>query len=167
MKTEKNRENLRERKFENKRKVFRRKEDQPNRVCGNCSSKVDNVNLDCKNKISRASLMPESTHIAKPAASWLDDFLVWMSPEAFGCCQKFVDGSYCPPDDQWNYTHKASRSHCSLFCKIRDFCGIMIHPSDFQFCLLVVLSMFGPPLRSVPIEREQELETSTLSHLTD
>ncbi|CAL5409382.1 unnamed protein product [Camellia sinensis] len=45
-------------------------------------------------EISRASLMPESTHIAKPVASWLDDFLVWMSPEAFGCCRKFVDGSY-------------------------------------------------------------------------
>ncbi|KAI7983356.1 hypothetical protein LOK49_LG15G00865 [Camellia lanceoleosa] len=75
--------------------------------------------------------MPESTHIAKPAASWLDDFLVWMSSEVFGCCRKFVDGSYCPPDDQ------------------------------------VVLSMFGPPSRNVPIEREQELETSTLSHLTD
>ncbi|PSS21814.1 Niemann-Pick C1 protein [Actinidia chinensis var. chinensis] len=51
-------------------------------------------------EISRASLMPESTYIAKPAASWLDDFLVWLSPEAFGCCRKFVDGSYCPPDDQ-------------------------------------------------------------------
>ncbi|XP_028098022.1 NPC1-like intracellular cholesterol transporter 1 isoform X3 [Camellia sinensis] len=44
--------------------------------------------------------MLESAHIAKPAALWLDDFLVWMSPEAFGCCWKFVDGSYCPPDDQ-------------------------------------------------------------------
>ncbi|KAI7996242.1 hypothetical protein LOK49_LG10G02310 [Camellia lanceoleosa] len=50
MKTEGNRKNLRERKFENKRKVCRRKEDQPNRVCGNCSSTVDNVNLDRKNK---------------------------------------------------------------------------------------------------------------------
>ncbi|CAL5356152.1 unnamed protein product [Camellia sinensis] len=50
--------------------------------------------------ISGASLMPESAHIAKPAALWLDDFLVWMPPEAFGCCWKFVDGSYCPPDDQ-------------------------------------------------------------------
>ncbi|KAB1203536.1 Niemann-Pick C1 protein [Morella rubra] len=52
------------------------------------------------NEIARASLMPESTYIAKPAASWLDDFLVWMSPEAFGCCRKFTNGSYCPPDDQ-------------------------------------------------------------------
>nr|CAN68425.1 hypothetical protein VITISV_038862 [Vitis vinifera] len=51
-------------------------------------------------QISRASLVPESSYIAKPAASWLDDFLVWMSPEAFGCCRKFVNGSYCPPDDQ-------------------------------------------------------------------
>ncbi|XP_059445975.1 uncharacterized protein LOC132177601 [Corylus avellana] len=52
------------------------------------------------NEISRASLVPESTYIAKPAASWLDDFLVWLSPEAFGCCRKFINGSFCPPDDQ-------------------------------------------------------------------
>ncbi|KMS99730.1 hypothetical protein BVRB_1g020980 [Beta vulgaris subsp. vulgaris] len=52
------------------------------------------------NEISRASLIPESSYIAKPAASWLDDFLVWMSPEAFGCCRKFMNESYCPPDDQ-------------------------------------------------------------------
>ncbi|KAK1560393.1 hypothetical protein Q3G72_026113 [Acer saccharum] len=52
------------------------------------------------NEISRASLTPESSHIAKPAASWLDDFLVWLSPEAFGCCRKFTNETYCPPDDQ-------------------------------------------------------------------
>lgn len=54
----------------------------------------------CFSQISRASLVPESSYIAKPAASWLDDFLVWISPEAFGCCRKFTNGSYCPPDDQ-------------------------------------------------------------------
>ncbi|KAH9654812.1 SSD domain-containing protein [Citrus sinensis] len=52
------------------------------------------------NEISRASSIPELSYIAKPAASWLDDFLVWTSPEAFGCCRKFVNGTYCPPDDQ-------------------------------------------------------------------
>ncbi|KAI5577933.1 hypothetical protein BDE02_09G148200 [Populus trichocarpa] len=52
------------------------------------------------NEVSRASLVPESSYIAKPAASWLDDFLVWLSPEAFGCCRKFMNGIYCPPDDQ-------------------------------------------------------------------
>ncbi|KAJ6953203.1 NPC intracellular cholesterol transporter 1-like isoform X2 [Populus alba x Populus x berolinensis] len=52
------------------------------------------------NEIARASLTPESSYIAMPAASWLDDFLVWISPEAFGCCRKFTNGTYCPPDDQ-------------------------------------------------------------------
>lgn len=51
-------------------------------------------------QISRASLAPKSSYIAKPAASWLDDFLVWISPEAFSCCRKFTNGSFCPPDDQ-------------------------------------------------------------------
>ncbi|KNA14047.1 hypothetical protein SOVF_110990 [Spinacia oleracea] len=35
-------------------------------------------------EITRVSLTPESSYIAKPAASWIDDFLVWMSPEDFG-----------------------------------------------------------------------------------
>ncbi|KAG5030500.1 hypothetical protein JHK85_014482 [Glycine max] len=51
-------------------------------------------------QIVRAALVPDTSYIAKPAASWLDDFLVWVSPEAFGCCRKFTNGSYCPPDDQ-------------------------------------------------------------------
>ncbi|OIW14788.1 hypothetical protein TanjilG_05409 [Lupinus angustifolius] len=51
-------------------------------------------------QIAKAALVPDTSYIAKPAASWLDDFLVWLSPEAFGCCRKFMNGSYCPPDDQ-------------------------------------------------------------------
>lgn len=69
---------------------------QTNQLCS--ISKCDSNSL--LNEISKASLTPESSYIAKPAASWLDDFLVWLSPEAFGCCRKFVNGSYCPPDDQ-------------------------------------------------------------------
>uniref|UniRef100_A0ACD5V3Y1 Uncharacterized protein n=1 Tax=Avena sativa TaxID=4498 RepID=A0ACD5V3Y1_AVESA len=76
----------------------------------NYSSASENTNQICSinqcnsnsllNEIARQSLSPETSYIAKPAASWLDDFLVWMSPEAFGCCRKFVSGNYCPPDDQ-------------------------------------------------------------------
>ncbi|RLM75678.1 hypothetical protein C2845_PM15G17730 [Panicum miliaceum] len=76
----------------------------------NCSSASVHTNQICSinqcnsnsllNEIARQSLSPETSYIAKPAASWLDDFLIWMSPEAFGCCRKFVNGSYCPPDDQ-------------------------------------------------------------------
>ncbi|KAF5940971.1 hypothetical protein HYC85_022138 [Camellia sinensis] len=65
MKTERNTKNLSETKFENKRKVFRRKEDQPNRLCGNCSSKVDNVNLDRKNKGVVVQRHPRESLIAK------------------------------------------------------------------------------------------------------
>ncbi|KAH9693859.1 SSD domain-containing protein [Citrus sinensis] len=69
---------------------------QTNQLCS--ISQCDSNSL--LNEISRASLIPQSSYIAKPAASWLDDFLVWISPEAFGCCRKFTNGSYCPPDDQ-------------------------------------------------------------------
>ncbi|KAI5403666.1 hypothetical protein KIW84_051000 [Lathyrus oleraceus] len=54
----------------------------------------------CLQVISKASSVPKSSYIAKPVASWLDDFLVWISPEAFSCCRKFTNDSYCPPDDQ-------------------------------------------------------------------
>ncbi|WCJ44712.1 NPC intracellular cholesterol transporter 1 [Euphorbia peplus] len=64
-----------------------------------CSiSKCDSDSL--LNEIARESLTPKMSYIAKPAASWLDDFLVWISPEAFGCCRKFTNATYCPPDDQ-------------------------------------------------------------------
>ncbi|KAK9666670.1 hypothetical protein RND81_14G202500 [Saponaria officinalis] len=72
------------------------KSKQTNQLCS--ISKCDSNSL--LNEISRASVTPDTSYIAKPAASWLDDFLVWLSPEAFGCCRKFVNGSYCPPDDQ-------------------------------------------------------------------
>lgn len=68
---------------------------QTNQLCS--ISHCDSNSL--VNEIGKASLDP-SSYIAKPAASWLDDFLVWLSPEAFGCCRKFTNGTYCPPDDQ-------------------------------------------------------------------
>ncbi|CAH8284969.1 unnamed protein product [Eruca vesicaria subsp. sativa] len=69
---------------------------QTNQLCS--INKCDSNSL--MNEIARASLTPELSYIAKPAASWVDDFLVWLSPEAFGCCRKFTNGTFCPPDDQ-------------------------------------------------------------------
>ncbi|KAL3681041.1 hypothetical protein R1sor_023997 [Riccia sorocarpa] len=76
----------------------------------NYSTESNQVNLLCSishcepnslvNEVAQAALVPDQSFIARPAASWLDDFLVWMSPEAFGCCRAFPDSSYCPPDDQ-------------------------------------------------------------------
>ncbi|CAD5196507.1 unnamed protein product [Musa acuminata subsp. malaccensis] len=67
-----------------------------NQICS--ISQCDSNSL--LNEITKASLVPASSYIAKPAASWLDDFLIWLSPDAFSCCREFVNGSYCPPDDQ-------------------------------------------------------------------
>ncbi|KAF3446900.1 hypothetical protein FNV43_RR12080 [Rhamnella rubrinervis] len=82
------------------------------------------------NEIARASLIPESSYIAKPAASWLDDFLVWISPEAFGCCRKFTNGSYCPPNDQPPCCSSNDGS-CSLGGVCRD-CTTCFRHSDLH-----------------------------------
>eukprot|EP00249_Psilotum_nudum_P020094 c27562_g2_i2 orf=166-3330(+) len=76
------------------------------------------------NQLSKAAKNPERSFIAKPAASWLDDFLVWISPDAFGCCRKFPSGQYCPPDDQ---------PPC---CVEGDYCGITETCKNCTTCFL-------------------------------
>ncbi len=51
-------------------------------------------------QVANAARTPQQTYIAAPAASWLDDFLSWISPEIPRCCRSFEDGTYCPPPDQ-------------------------------------------------------------------
>ncbi|CAA0807018.1 Patched family protein [Striga hermonthica] len=99
---------------------------QTNQLCS--ISQCDSNSL--LNEIARASLVPESSYIAKPAASWLDDFLVWLSPEAFGCCRKFTNGSYCPPDDQPPCC-SSSDSSCGLSPVCRD-CTTCFRHSELQ-----------------------------------
>lgn len=84
-------------------------------------------------QISRASLTPESSYIAKPAASWLDDFLVWISPEAFGCCRKYLNGSYCPPDDQVGFFYMSHLKSNLGICRF--------HPWDLN-CFLLSYRIF-------------------------
>ena len=83
-------------------------------------------------QIARQSLSPETSYIAKPAASWLDDFLVWMSPEAFGCCRKFVSGNYCPPDDQvQNFSPLRSVNTFVLYLYLSEAVDIFSSGSSF------------------------------------
>ncbi|KAJ0913522.1 putative Sterol-sensing domain, protein patched/dispatched [Helianthus annuus] len=82
------------------------------------------------NEISKASLVPTSSYIAKPAASWLDDFLVWVSPEAFGCCRKFTNQTYCPPDDQPPCCSSSDGS-CTVNGVCKD-CTTCFRHSDLQ-----------------------------------
>ncbi|CAA3010182.1 Niemann-Pick C1 -like [Olea europaea subsp. europaea] len=99
---------------------------QTNQLCS--ISQCDSNSL--LNEIARASLVPESSYVAKPAASWLDDFLVWISPEAFGCCRKFTNGSYCPPDDQPPCCSSSDGS-CGLSTICKD-CTTCFRRSDLQ-----------------------------------
>ncbi|KAE8704227.1 putative serine/threonine-protein kinase cx32 [Hibiscus syriacus] len=88
------------------------------------------IALSTRIEPARASLASESSYIAKPAASWLDDFLVWVSPEAFGCCRKFTNGSYCPPDDQPPCC-SANDSTCGLSEVCKD-CTTCFRHSDLH-----------------------------------
>jgi Niemann-Pick C1 protein len=67
-----------------------------NRVCSIAG--CDDTSL--LNQIERAAQQPSVSHIAAPAASWVDDFLSWTSPEIPQCCRAHPDGSRCPPPDQ-------------------------------------------------------------------
>lgn len=65
-------------------------------------------------QVSRAALAPWQSFLAAPAASWLDDFITWLSPDAPLCCRQHggdlgggilglgpnPDPAYCPPPDQ-------------------------------------------------------------------
>ncbi len=54
-------------------------------------------------QVAEAARSPASSYIASPAASWMDDFLGWVSPEVGQCCREFpgaAGGGYCPPPDQ-------------------------------------------------------------------
>ncbi|KAK8916264.1 hypothetical protein KSP39_PZI022767 [Platanthera zijinensis] len=99
---------------------------QTNKICSisQCNSN------SLLNEITRASLIPESSFIAKPAASWLDDFLVWLSPEAFSCCRKFINGSYCPPDDQAPCC-RPNGGFCDISGICKD-CITCFHQSDLH-----------------------------------
>ncbi|GAB2243546.1 hypothetical protein Droror1_Dr00023674 [Drosera rotundifolia] len=108
---------------------------QTNQLCS--ISQCDSNSL--LTEISKASLIPESSYIAKPAASWLDDFLVWLSPEAFGCCRKFTNGSFCPPADQPPCC-APGQTLCSLDGLCKDCTTCFLHldlindrPSTLQF----------------------------------
>lgn len=52
-------------------------------------------------QVSAAARDPGRTYIANPPASWLDDFLSWISPGLPHCCREDPQGDPCPPPDQY------------------------------------------------------------------
>lgn len=92
-------------------------------------------------QVANAARSPATSYITSPAASWLDDFLSWISPEIPRCCRAFPgpddiaylgvgqlaedayfdaiarpqDAAYCPPPDQPPCSVNASAcAQCSV-----------------------------------------------------
>ncbi|KAK2584243.1 hypothetical protein KPH14_006655 [Odynerus spinipes] len=91
---------------------------QQNLVCGGQYCNSDSIST----KIFVASKQPNSTYIAKPASSWLDDYMDWSQLK--GCCKYFTaNDSFCPH---------------SVFSNTCDACNITLNaykrpvPMDFE-----------------------------------
>ncbi|CAG9464392.1 unnamed protein product [Pedinophyceae sp. YPF-701] len=67
-----------------------------NALCSTAGCDADSV----LNQVAAASREPWKSYIATPAASWIDDYLSWISPSLPECCRHDDMGRYCPPDDQ-------------------------------------------------------------------
>lgn len=50
----------------------------------------------CGAQVANAARSPATSYIAAPAASWLDDFLAWISPEIPRCCRAFPGSEGVP-----------------------------------------------------------------------
>ncbi|XP_066248348.1 NPC intracellular cholesterol transporter 1 isoform X3 [Euwallacea similis] len=64
-----------------------------NLVCGGQYCNLDSLTT----QVYLASKNPETTYIAKPSSSWLDDYFDWSAITS--CCKKHDNGSFCPHDD--------------------------------------------------------------------
>jgi len=67
-------------------------------LCGRFSTCKDN---SLANRLELERKRPESSFIAEPAASWMDDFLRWLNPSNYQCC-------------------RVRKADTSVFCGLRD-----------------------------------------------
>uniref|UniRef100_A0A182UD69 SSD domain-containing protein n=1 Tax=Anopheles melas TaxID=34690 RepID=A0A182UD69_9DIPT len=61
-----------------------------NLICGGQYCNLDSLST----QLYIASKQPQSTYLARPASSWLDDYIDWSA--APGCCKQWNNGSFCP-----------------------------------------------------------------------
>jgi Niemann-Pick C1 protein len=47
---------------------------------------------------------PNVSYIASSAASWIDDYFLWLSPDLEACCVEHGDTCFADRDPQWNIT---------------------------------------------------------------
>ncbi|XP_052898706.1 NPC intracellular cholesterol transporter 1 isoform X3 [Anopheles moucheti] len=61
-----------------------------NLICGGQYCNLDSLST----QVYIASKQPQSSYLARPASSWLDDYIDWST--APGCCKQWTNGSFCP-----------------------------------------------------------------------
>ncbi|XP_050076475.1 NPC intracellular cholesterol transporter 1 isoform X2 [Anopheles maculipalpis] len=61
-----------------------------NLICGGQYCNLDSLST----QVYIASKQPQSSYLARPASSWLDDYIDWSA--APGCCKQWTNGSFCP-----------------------------------------------------------------------
>uniref|UniRef100_A0A182NUF5 SSD domain-containing protein n=1 Tax=Anopheles dirus TaxID=7168 RepID=A0A182NUF5_9DIPT len=61
-----------------------------NLICGGQYCNLDSLST----QVYIASKQPQSSYLARPASSWLDDYIDWSA--ASGCCKQWKNGSFCP-----------------------------------------------------------------------
>lgn len=58
-------------------------------VCGSAGCDDDSL----VSRVAAAARHPSATFVASPAASWIDDFAAWVSPELSSCCRVYTHGA--------------------------------------------------------------------------
>uniref|UniRef100_A0A182W4Q6 SSD domain-containing protein n=1 Tax=Anopheles minimus TaxID=112268 RepID=A0A182W4Q6_9DIPT len=97
-----------------------------NLVCGGILCNDDSI----QTKLYQSSLYPETTHIARPASSWLDDYIDWLSIQS--CCR------YNPTDD--SFCASSMGFLCPSCPKVYDETGIRPTVAQFERYLEFFLS---------------------------
>lgn len=88
-----------------------------------------------ESQVSRAARDPSRSYIASPAASWLDDFLSWISPSLPHCCRQNTAGQQCPPPDQFPCNMSASAcADCMPCFRFAPVVGQHTRPTLAEVC---------------------------------
>ncbi|XP_052864523.1 NPC intracellular cholesterol transporter 1 [Anopheles cruzii] len=61
-----------------------------NLICGGQYCNLDSMST----QLYIASKQPQSTYVARPPSSWLDDYIDWSAAPT--CCKQYANGSFCP-----------------------------------------------------------------------
>lgn len=69
-----------------------------------CSRFTSCEGLSLTNTLELEHRRPDVSYIAKPTASWIDDFFMWLNPIYESCCVEHGSTCFADRDPEWNIT---------------------------------------------------------------